>query len=159
MPKNRGASRKRMKRGVTDTQTSIAIDDLPALKRFRSFRVELSLDVDYLRLMQEKQSEFLGIFRETPGNRIHNPADHDVLRRRTSEPTGIDDYIADERADPNGSPTFQPPARGGSTRSTSAPNRDVLLIILNVDYLGAEARERTAKQIIILRSSVLGHTQ
>ena len=33
--------------------------------RFRSFRDELSLDVDYLRLMQDKQSEFVGIFRET----------------------------------------------------------------------------------------------
>jgi hypothetical protein len=28
--------------------------------RFRSFRAELSRDVDYLRLMQEKQSVFLG---------------------------------------------------------------------------------------------------
>ena len=31
--------------------------------RFRSFRVELSRDVDYLRLAQKKQPEFLGIFR------------------------------------------------------------------------------------------------
>jgi hypothetical protein len=72
MPKNRGASHKRMKRGAADTQTSITIDDLSALKRFRSFRVELSVDVDYLRLMKEKQSEFVSIFRETPGIRTHN---------------------------------------------------------------------------------------
>jgi hypothetical protein len=63
-----------MKRGATDTQTSTTIDDLSALKRFRSFRDELSLDVDYLRLMQEKQPEFLGIFRETQGTRTHNPS-------------------------------------------------------------------------------------
>jgi hypothetical protein len=31
--------------------------------RFRSFRVELSRDKDYLRRMQEKQSGFRGIFR------------------------------------------------------------------------------------------------
>jgi hypothetical protein len=31
--------------------------------RFRSFRVELSRDVDYLQLTQEKQFEFRGIFR------------------------------------------------------------------------------------------------
>src|ERR1700728_3700580 len=31
--------------------------------RFRSFRVELSRDVDYLQLLQEKQSGFRGIFR------------------------------------------------------------------------------------------------
>jgi hypothetical protein len=31
--------------------------------RFRSFRVELSREIDYLRLMQEKQFEFRGIFR------------------------------------------------------------------------------------------------
>jgi hypothetical protein len=42
--------------------------------RFRSFRAELSRGVDYLWLMQEKQSEFLGIFRETPGTRAHNPS-------------------------------------------------------------------------------------
>ena len=35
--------------------------------RFRSFRVELSRDVDYLRPRQEKQSGFLGIFSETRG--------------------------------------------------------------------------------------------
>jgi hypothetical protein len=40
--------------------------------RFRSFRVELSRDVDYLRLMQEKQSGFRGIFSEMPKNRSHN---------------------------------------------------------------------------------------
>jgi hypothetical protein len=40
--------------------------------RFRSFRVELSRDVDYLRLIQEKQSEFRGIFRETQGTGIHD---------------------------------------------------------------------------------------
>ena len=32
--------------------------------RFRSFRAELSREVNYLRLMQEKQSEFRGIFSE-----------------------------------------------------------------------------------------------
>jgi len=32
--------------------------------RFRSFRAELSREVDYLRLMQEEQREFLGIFSE-----------------------------------------------------------------------------------------------
>ena len=36
--------------------------------RFRSFRAELSRDVDYLRLVQEKQSEFLGIFSEMHGD-------------------------------------------------------------------------------------------
>jgi hypothetical protein len=36
--------------------------------RFRSFRAELSREVDYRRPMQEKQSEFRGIFSETPGN-------------------------------------------------------------------------------------------
>jgi hypothetical protein len=35
--------------------------------RFRSFRVELSREADYLRLMQEKQPEFRGIFRERQG--------------------------------------------------------------------------------------------
>jgi hypothetical protein len=35
--------------------------------RFRSFRVELSREVDYLRPTQEKQSEFLSIFSETSG--------------------------------------------------------------------------------------------
>ena len=40
--------------------------------RFRSFRAELSRDVDYLRLMQEKPFEFRGIFSETPRTRIHN---------------------------------------------------------------------------------------
>src|ERR1700691_3169866 len=37
--------------------------------RVRSFRAELSRDVHYLRLMQEKQFEFLGIFSETQGTR------------------------------------------------------------------------------------------
>jgi hypothetical protein len=41
--------------------------------RFRSFRVELSREIDYLRLMQEKQSAFLGIFSEKHGARTHNP--------------------------------------------------------------------------------------
>ena len=36
--------------------------------RFRSFRVELSREVDYLRLMQEKQFEFRGIFSEMHGD-------------------------------------------------------------------------------------------
>jgi hypothetical protein len=40
--------------------------------RFRSFRAELSRGVDYLRLMQEKQSEFLGFFRETQGTGTHD---------------------------------------------------------------------------------------
>jgi hypothetical protein len=40
--------------------------------RFRSFRAELSRDVDYLWKMQEKQSEFLGIFSETPETRTHD---------------------------------------------------------------------------------------
>ena len=42
--------------------------------RFRSFRAELSPDVDYLRLMQEKQSEFLGIFSEMPALEFTTPA-------------------------------------------------------------------------------------
>jgi hypothetical protein len=42
--------------------------------RFRSFRAELSRDADYLRLTQEKLSEFRGIFSETHGTRVHDPS-------------------------------------------------------------------------------------
>ena len=42
--------------------------------RFRSFRAELSRDVDYLRPMQEKQSEFLVIFSETQELKPNSPA-------------------------------------------------------------------------------------
>ena len=42
--------------------------------RFRSFRVELSRDVDYLRLQQEKQPEFLGIFSEMQELEYTTPA-------------------------------------------------------------------------------------
>jgi hypothetical protein len=41
--------------------------------RFRSFRDELSRDVDYLRLAQVKQPEFLGIFSEMPALEFTNP--------------------------------------------------------------------------------------
>ena len=41
--------------------------------RFRSFRAELSRDEDYLRLMQEKQYESLGIFSETHGDSNSQP--------------------------------------------------------------------------------------
>jgi hypothetical protein len=41
--------------------------------RFRSFRAELSRDVNYLRLMQEKQSEFLVIFSEKHGGSNSQP--------------------------------------------------------------------------------------
>ena len=42
--------------------------------RFRSFRVELSRDKDYLRLQQEKQPEFLGIFSEMQELEYTTPA-------------------------------------------------------------------------------------
>jgi hypothetical protein len=40
--------------------------------RFRSFRVELSRNIDYLWPMQEKQSAIRGIFSEMHRSRIHN---------------------------------------------------------------------------------------